>query len=241
MNPFLCNGKRFLVTGAASGIGREASILLSSLGANLVLVDRNNNGLYETRSRCKDFAAIRVMDLLKDSVSELFADIEALDGLVHCAGKPYIAPLRAIRKEKCNEIWEINTWTAIELSQQFVKKFKKGSIVFISSDHALVGSGVNTGYAASKAALHGVTKTLAIELAPLVRVNCIAPGFIKTPMADEITPMFREGYIESVTKLYPLGLGEPEDVACAIAYLLSDASRWITGTVLIVDGGYTAQ
>lgn len=241
MNPFLCNGKIFLVTGAASGIGRATSILLSSLGAGLIITDRNGNGLYDTRSQCKNFTIIKVMDLLIDPIADLFAELPILDGMVHCAGKAYVAPLKAIGKEKCNEIWQINTWAAIELSQQFVKRTKKGSIVFISSDHAIVGSGVNTGYAASKAALHGITKTLAIELAPGIRVNCVAPGFICTPMADEVVPMFQEGYVERVTKLYPLGLGEPEDVANCIAYLLSDASRWVTGTVINVDGGYTAQ
>ncbi|HUV84678.1 MAG TPA: SDR family oxidoreductase [Methanosarcinales archaeon] len=232
MNQFLLNDKRIVVTGAASGIGKATADLLSELGASVISIDKNDMS--------SDGKTI-ICDLAKDNIKSTFSDLYDLDGLVHCAGIPYIAPLQSISKEKCNEVWQINTYAAIELSKHFVRKSKKGSIVYISSDHALVGAGVNTGYAASKAALHGITKSLAIELAPRFRVNCIAPGWVKTAMANEVSPKFHEGFEEKVAKLYPLGIGRPEHVAYCIAFLLSDASEWITGTIINVDGGFTAQ
>jgi NAD(P)-dependent dehydrogenase (short-subunit alcohol dehydrogenase family) len=105
-----------------------------------------------------------------------------------------------------------------------------------------VGSVANVGYAMSKSALHGITKSLAIELAPKkIRVNCIAPGFVKTSMLDSISTLFDKEYFEKINKLHPLGLGEAEDVANLIAFLFSDMSKWITGSIINIDGGYTAQ
>jgi len=119
---------------------------------------------------------------------------------------------------------------------------EKGSIVFLSSVYGVVGSAANVSYAMSKSALHGITKSLAIELAGKgIRVNCVAPGFVKTNMLDKALGMFDENYAETINKLHPLGVGEPEDVAFSIAYLLSDAAKWVTGSIMNVDGGFTAQ
>jgi NAD(P)-dependent dehydrogenase (short-subunit alcohol dehydrogenase family) len=232
-------GKRFIITGAASGIGRATAILLSQLGATTVLVDKNKEGLEITRDRCENGCKLLHCDLTTDKIDKSI--FEGLDGFVHCAGIAYISPLKAISKEQCNKVWEINTWVAIELSKNFARYSKHGSIVYISSAHAIVGAGSNTGYAASKAALHGITKSLAIELAPKIRVNCIAVGWVNTEMADKVVSMFGEGYVEGVLKTYPLGLGKPDDVANCIIFMLSDASRWMTGTIINVDGGHTAQ
>jgi NAD(P)-dependent dehydrogenase (short-subunit alcohol dehydrogenase family) len=144
------------------------------------------------------------------------------------------------------KLYEINSYAALELSKAFINRnvFSglSGSIVFISSIYGMVGSAANAGYAMSKAAICGLTKSLAIELAPKnIRVNCVAPGFVKTRMMDETNLSFPNNRDSYLASLHPLGLGDPEDVANPIAFLLSDASRWMTGVVLNVDGGYTAQ
>ena len=116
------------------------------------------------------------------------------------------------------------------------------SIVFISSVYGLVGSAANIAYAVSKAAVIGMTKALAIELAPKkIRVNCIAPGFVKTNMGNTVGVMFDDNHSEKVASLHPLGWGEADDIANGIVFLLSDNAKWITGAVLPIDGGFTAQ
>jgi NAD(P)-dependent dehydrogenase (short-subunit alcohol dehydrogenase family) len=250
-NPFCLNGKRFLVTGAASGIGRATSIVLSKLGAALILVDVNADGLAETQAACGPADKTILLDLsicslIKNALFDAVSESGKLDGFVHLAGRAYISPLKAISEETCKEVFAINTYAAVELAKVFAHRNvyagSAGSIVLISSVYAVVGSAANVGYAMSKSALHGVTKALAIELASKkIRVNCIAPGFVNTRMLGSMDSGFVADHGELLEKLHPLGIGEPEDVAYAVAYLLSDAARWITGAVLNVDGGFTAQ
>jgi NAD(P)-dependent dehydrogenase (short-subunit alcohol dehydrogenase family) len=250
-NPFSLNKKNFLITGAASGIGRATSIVLSKLGANLILVDINLEGLIQTQRDCKSTDKILELDLtksnsIKNKILNVMPEFGELHGFVHIAGKPYISPLKSISEEKCSEIYTLNTYSAIELAKVFTNRNvyagEKGSIVFISSVYAFVGSPANVGYAMSKSALHGITKALAIELAAKgIRVNCVAPGFVKTNLLPNASDLFGKAHSELINKLHPLGLGEPEDVAYAIAYLLSDAAKWVTGSILNIDGGFTAQ
>ena len=251
INPFSIGGNNYLISGAASGIGRATSILLSKLGANLILADIDSHGLDETKSNCKKTDLVLVLDLtkpslIKNAVADKVSGFGKLNGFVHLAGIPYISPLKSISEEKCTEVYTVNTYSAIELAKVFSNKNifsgQKGSIVFISSIYGLVGSAANVGYAMSKAALHGITKSLAIELAPKkIRVNCIAPGFVNTKMGTGIKSMFDEAHSNTLEKLHPLGLGDADDVASVIVFLLSEAAKWITGTVLSVDGGFTAQ
>lgn len=250
-NPFSLSGKTYLITGAASGIGKTTSIILSKLGAKLLLVDINEKGLEDTLHSCTSLDDYVIIDLSKPSqIKELLPEkinkFGKLNGFVHLAGKPYISPLKTINEEKSREIYNINTYSAIELAKVFshrnIYAGDKGSIVLISSVYGMVGSAANVGYAMSKAAIIGITKSLSIELATKkIRVNCIAPGFIKTKMSDDITPFFDEGHTNILESLHPLGMGEAEDIAYAIAYLLSDASKWVTGAVLNIDGGFTAK
>jgi len=250
-NPFNLQNNNYLITGAASGIGRVTSCVLSAMGANLILADIDEAGLLETQKECKPSDKILALDLskqelIKDAVLQIVSEFGKLNGFVHLAGRSYISPLKSVTAEKSTEIYNLNTYAAIELAKVFIRRQvyagEKGSIVFISSVYGLVGSAANVGYAMSKAALHGITKSLAIELASKkIRVNCIAPGFVETPMMNSVQSMFKADYTEYLHKLHPLGLGKPEDVSNAIAFLLSEASSWITGTVMSVDGGFTAQ
>lgn len=250
-NPFSLSGKNFLVTGAASGMGRAASVVLSKLGASLILADINSEGLKETRENTKPTDKLLPIDLtkaplIKDAILKIIPESGKLHGFVHFAGKPYISPLKTISEAKCAEIYSLNTYAALELAKIFTNRNvyagEKGSIVFISSVYGVVGSAANVGYAMSKSALHGITKALSIELAAKgIRVNCVAPGFVKTKMMTDNNGSFSDGHDEVLNKLHPLGLGDPEDIAFSVAYLLSDAAKWVTGTILNIDGGFTAQ
>jgi NAD(P)-dependent dehydrogenase (short-subunit alcohol dehydrogenase family) len=250
-NPLNLTGKKYLITGAASGLGKATSILLSGLGSDLILLDIDEEGLKNTLLECKPSDAMIVADLvktgsLKNKINEGIASFGKLNGMVHLAGRPCISPLKTINEKAVMDVFMLNTLAGLELAKIFTAKNiyagESGSIIFISSVYGLVGSSANVGYAMSKSALHGITKSLAIELAPKqIRVNCIAPGFIKTQMLENISTSFDDEYYTKLSKLHPLGLGEPEDVANAVVYLLSDLSKWVTGTILSVDGGFTAQ
>jgi len=250
-NPFSLEGRRILVTGAASGIGKATSIMLSKLGAKLLLIDVNREGLLETKQLCSPDDQILALDLvdfpkLKAEVSEMVLSFGKLNGLVHLAGKSYIAPLKSISEEKCFDVFTLNTYSALELAKLFINRNiyagEKGSIVLVSSVYGIVGSPANVGYAMSKSALLGITKSLAMELAGKgIRVNCVAPGFVKTNMLNSASELFDANYAETLNRLHPLGIGEPDDVASSIAYLLSDAAKWVTGAVFNIDGGFTAQ
>jgi len=244
--------RTFLITGAGSGIGKATALLLSSMNAKLLLVDINLESLQATLSLCNPMCDYLQIDLadsksIKALLDEKIKSMgESLDGMVHIAGLPYISPLKMLNLDVVDKVLKINTIAALELSKVFsrhnVYKRENPSIVFISSVYGLVGSAANVAYAMSKSALHGITKSLAIELASKrIRVNCIAPGFIKTYMLDEVSSAFDDEYYARLNQLHPLGLGEANDIAYGIAYLFSDMSKWVTGTILSIDGGFTAQ
>jgi len=245
-------GRRILVTGAASGIGRATSLLLGRLGARLICVDSNGEGLEETAAAMDGTGhAFHVRDLNQlDAIGEwlpAIADASGkLHGFVHAAGIPAPWPLRAISPASWRKVFSVNTEAALTLAQVFEKRRVRAegstSIVFISSVMASVGSPASVVYSMTKAALEGAARSLALELsAKKIRVNCIAPGFVKTPMLNRVEALWDAGERARVEALHPLGFGEPDDIAHAAAFLLADAARWITGTVLVVDGGYTAQ
>lgn len=241
----------YMVTGAASGIGRATALLLSEMGAKVLLVDINEEQLKEVQSECRGITDILVLDLtdvetIKGAVKEKVAIFGKLNGFVHCAGIPYIAPLKVVNAEKAEKVYKLNTYAAIELAKACSNKQiyagEHGSFVLISSVYGLVGSAANVGYAMSKGAIVAITKSLAMELVNNgIRVNCVAPGFIKTPMADNVDGMMDSDYDNRLNALHPMGLGNPEDIANAILFLFSDMSKWMTGAVLNVDGGFTAQ
>ena len=243
--------RHYMVTGAASGIGRATALLLSEMGAKVLLVDINEESLLKVKNECLGESDILVLDLtdadaIKTAVKEKVATFGKLNGFVHCAGLPYIAPLKVVNSEKTEKLYKLNTYAAIELakvcSSKQVYAGEAGSFVLISSVYGLVGSAANVGYAMSKGAIVAITKSLAMELVGNgIRVNCVAPGFIKTPMAKQVDGMMDENYDERLNALHPMGLGQPEDIANVILFLFSDMSKWMTGAVLNVDGGFTAQ
>jgi len=250
-NPLNLENRRYLITGAASGMGRATSVYLSQLGARLLLADINGEQLEKTRNLCNLKDTVVCVDLT-DTVqlkANILSDIEnngKLNGFVHCAGLPYIAPLKAISEEMALKIFKINTYAGLELAKLFANKKvyvgDRGSIVFISSVYGLVGSAANVGYAMTKGAIQSVTKALAIELASKkIRVNCIAPGFVKTEMGEQINHNFDTDYDKHIENLHPLGWGSPNDIAAGVAYLFSDMSKWVTGAIISIDGGFTAQ
>lgn len=244
-------GKNFLITGAGSGIGRQISIDLARMGAFIFLLDINKNELHETVKLCiSEKTKIINADLCQlDSLEDiLIAALEGrhLDGLVHCAGVSQLSPLKTLDMNKALNTYLINSHAAIFLSK-FCSSYRVSSklgasFVFISSIYGHVGSSANSAYAMSKSAITGLVKSLAIELAPKkIRVNSIIPGFIETPMLSKLSENFEAEYVDRLKTLHPLGLGKVSDISNAILFLLSQKSRWITGSELVVDGGYTAQ
>ena len=243
--PFDLTGKTILVTGASSGIGRQTCISIANMGGKIIASGRNEERLKETitmllENNHKLFKA----DLTKTSeIEELVNKLDEINGVVHCAGIVKLLPMKFYTKEYLREFNEINYEAPVLLTKTLHKKRKilnNSSIIFISSIMSQVGKIGQGLYAGTKGALVAITKVIALELAAKnIRVNCISPGLVKTPLIDDLTTFKKE--IEENIKLHPLGLGAPEDVANACVYLLSDASGWITGTNLIIDGGYCAQ
>ncbi|MCM1568116.1 MAG: SDR family oxidoreductase [Roseburia sp.] len=236
------NGKKILVTGASSGIGRETAILLSQIGAKVVAVARNQEALQETLSMmegeghyciaCDLSQTEKIEELVNEAVSY---DGQKLDGLVHCAGITKTCALRMLSIDKIDEVMRINYYSFIELMRQYEKKKNNngGSVVAISSKAAKSNNKGQLAYAPSKAALNSAVKVLAKELAHKnIRVNSIMPGFIHTKMANDY---FNQADRDSVNQL--LGVGEPIDIANMAAYLLSDAGKFITGAGMVIDGG----
>lgn len=257
INPMDLTGKVFVITGAASGIGRETAKLLHKLGAKLLLLDIDKNGLSATNELMDNKGILCDLDLtdyerlgriLKLGRAEISgsADFEGYNGMVHCAGIPSLSPLRALSNEHYLKVQSINAQAGLNLAKILSSRgmfhSAGSSFVFISSVYGVVGSSCNVAYTMSKAAVIGMTKSLALELAPKrIRVNCVAPGFIKTTMADGVEAFFDKSYAEKIEALHPLGWGEAVDIANMIAFLLSDASKWTTGAVFNIDGGFTAQ
>ena len=253
VNPMDLSGRHYLVTGASSGIGRHAAMLLHQLGANLSLVDQDKEGLEELRATLRSTASahIHLADLSEiDEIEKLVADCVAtggaLHGVVHSAGIQAIGPVRTLKVDTWRKIFAVNTEAALALSKAMASKKvyagENGSIVFISSVMGSVGSAGAVPYSMSKAALEGMARSLALEFAARrIRVNCIAPGYVNTPLLERTGKMWDNDQRKAVEDQHPLGFGQPEDIANAVAFLLADSGRWITGSVLVVDGGYLAR
>lgn len=252
VNPLDLSSKTVMVTGASSGIGRETALLLSQLGARVVLVGRNAERLQATRERLAgDAHRVEAMDLaLSDDVPKWVQSVASqtgpIHGLIHAAGKQAAIPIRSAPKTRIDDLIQTNVYSAIMLarglSHRTCRPPEGASFVFISSVMAVCGKPALSVYSATKAALIGLTKSLAVELASdRIRVNCIAPGFVETEMFEQARELMTDPQVDALRQAHPLGFGLPRDVANAAAFLLADTGRWVTGTTLVIDGGYSAQ
>ena len=246
-NPFSLDGKRILVTGASSGIGREVAIRCSQLGANVIATGRNEERLKKTYSLLQPTGNHKIITTNLDDetgIDILVQNIESVEGVVFCAGINDKYILKAIDKSKAERIFNINVFSPILTTKELLKKKKisKGaSLVLLSSISSTYATISNTLYAASKGAINSITRVWALELSSKkIRVNSILPGMVKTGMIDSYG-LSEEGLNETI-KSYPLGrLGETEDIANAVIYFLSDASSWVTGSSLVIDGGLSLR
>ena len=245
-NPFDLTGKKIVVTGASSGIGRQAAISISEMGGEVIINGRNTEELSKTFSLLKGknhecYAA----DLTDETqLNELTAKISDLNGIVHCAGIVRPFPVKFITKKQIDEIYNINYISTVLLTSKLLKEKKinkAASLVFVSSISSRFAHKGGALYSASKAGLEIYSKTIAIEFATQkIRSNCIQAAMVKTPLFDTAEQAVTKEMMDAHGEKYPLGFGEPTDVANAIIFLLSDASKWITGTNLVMDGGLTA-
>ena len=246
-NPFSLEGKTILVTGASSGIGRATAIACSQMGAVVVVTGRNEPRLQETLDALEGSGhQMIVADIANDDQIDYLVDqIPAINGLVNNAGITETCPTQFIKREKLNRVMEVNTIAPILLTQRILKKKKLGkggSIVFTCSiSGTCVCGGGNVLYSASKGAIHGFMKNAALDLAHKgIRVNDVCPGMIDTHILDAGT--ISEEQLEIEAQRYPMKrFGKPEEVAYGIIYLLSDASSFVTGSSIVIDGGFTLQ
>lgn len=244
MNAFDLKGKTVLVTGASSGLGRQTAITASEYGARVVITGRDEIRLEETYRNLHGEGHLKVIaDLtIQDNIDRLVEGLPVLDGLVHSTGISELNPARFITAEIMARTFRISFDASVLLTAGILgrKKLAKGnsSIVFISSistRYPFVGGGM---YISAKAALEAYAHVLALELASRgTRVNCVAPAFVRSPMLDETAENFSREVVQKIEQIQLLGLGDPVDVANTIVFYLADASKWITGTNLILGGG----
>lgn len=241
-NPFSLEGKTVLVTGASSGIGQAAAIECAKLGAKVVINGRNPERLQETFSKLEGEGHIQILaDLNKEeNIEKMVAECPALDGLVNNAGRGKSKPVNFLKKEDFQEVFDTNLFGVVSLTRLLLKKKKLGkgsSIVFTSSISSYMTAPGLAAYASSKSALLAYMRTCAIELGVKgIRSNAVLPGMVETKLINSGT--YTDEDKQKDLELYPLGrYGRPDDIAHAVAFLLGDASSWITGSELVIDGG----
>lgn len=248
MKPFDLTGKSILVTGASSGIGRACAVAAAQLGATVILTSRRLASLEDTLALCSGNGhSIVVGDIASpEFVKKLVDSGGKIDGLVHAAGIGPMCPIGMLTQEHVDAIMKTNYYSFLELMKLYSrKKYRNNhlSVVAVSSIAARAGWGGVAAYSGSKGALCASVRAIAIELANKgIRVNSVCPGNVRTPLYEAgVVAMNDEVSARELLKKQPLGLGEPEQIAWPVCFLLSDAASFITGVNLPVDGGYLAQ
>jgi len=246
-NNFSLNNKVILVTGATSGIGFEICKQIVSSGGNFIGIGRNIDKLqkYIEENKLEYSKAVKFDLINTDNIHSLVSDIDIkIDGFVHSAGIAYVSPMHFFNYSDYENIRKINLDSVLILFSELLKKKKinkLSSIVFISSISAIRGAKGNGLYAITKSALDSICKVYANELASkFIRVNTIQPGMVETEMALQTENMLSKEVMQIDRDKYPFGYGDVKDVALPVIFLLSNASRWITGQSIVVDGGRTA-
>lgn len=251
-SPMSLDGRTVMVTGASSGIGRGCAIVAAELGARVVLVGRSDGRLRETQSQMAGTGHhvvtcdLQQTDAIVEWMRQGAGTFGELSGLVHAAGIQVTTPLRGLSVEQHQSVMRVNLDAALFLAKGFrqrgVVASGGGSIVYIASVMAFAGKPAIPSYAASKGALVAMARSLALELArENIRVNCIAPGLVPSTIADEMQKSMTAEQFEDIKRSHPLGVGTPRDVGNAAAFLMAESGRWITGTTVVVDGGFLAQ
>jgi NAD(P)-dependent dehydrogenase (short-subunit alcohol dehydrogenase family) len=246
-HPFSLEGKRILITGASSGLGRAIAIACSLMGAKVVGVGRDLARLEQTRQMLTEPSSHVMVnaDLTQASDRErLIVGLEeSVDGVVHGAGISRLSPVRLMTQAHLDELMGINVHAPMLLNQGLLRNKRiadEGSILFIASIAAHIGVAGVAGYSGTKGALLAMARCLALEVAKRkIRVNCLSPSLVETPLFLSMVEMSGIESMEQQRNNHPLGFGKPEDVANASVFFLSPASRWITGTTLVMDGGLT--
>lgn len=243
------DGRNILITGASSGIGAAVAKVASGRGAKCILNGRNESRLNVTLKTLQGQGhCLLPMDIAQTGRAELVDEAVKLcgpiSGFVHCAGIEKTLPFRSTDLSELHEVMSINFDAYWKITQEILKRHNHSSqvsFVAISSVSALYGASGNTAYAASKGALISLTKSLAAEYCSKgIRFNCICPGYVDTPMLSHLRSLYgtEERFKKAIVDKHPLGIGTVEDIANMAVFLLSDSSRWITGSVMSVDGGY---
>jgi NAD(P)-dependent dehydrogenase (short-subunit alcohol dehydrogenase family) len=229
--------EKYLIFGATGSVGSNLAELLKNSGNNIHLVARNEIEVKTIAERLG--CSYTVADVLEDGfIEKIKADINDIKGMAYCVGSIDLKPLRMVTENDMNKCMKLNLYSAIEAIKGFQESLKKnkGSVVLFSTVAAQRGFTNHTIIASAKAAVEGLTVTLAAEFAPNTRVNCVAPSLSRSKIAE---PMLKNTTIaEGIAKAHPLKrLGEGKDSAALAKFLITDESSWITGQIIAVDGG----